>query len=47
MENEDEKVHLNANPIRERMKKKNPTDFSSSSLRRIALTQLSRNAKKR
>lgn len=42
MENEDEKLILNDNPIRERMKKKNPTDFSSASLRRIALAQLSR-----
>ncbi|MEH7223389.1 hypothetical protein V7112_06180 [Bacillus sp. JJ1566] len=44
MENNDEKVNpiLKDNPIRERMRKRNGTDFSSSSLRRIALTQLSR-----
>ncbi|WP_453996655.1 hypothetical protein [Bacillus nitroreducens] len=38
----EESLHSNDNPLRERMKKRNPTDFSSSSLRRIALTQLSR-----
>ncbi|WP_180271337.1 hypothetical protein [Fredinandcohnia onubensis] len=42
IENNDEKLISNENPIRERMKKRNATDFSSSSLRRIALTQLSR-----
>lgn len=38
---------LNDNPIRERMKKRNVTDFTSSTLRRIALTQLSRKRQKR
>ncbi|WP_154670423.1 hypothetical protein [Bacillus timonensis] len=44
MENNDGYQHtlLNENPIRERMRKRNATDFSSSSLRRIALAQLSR-----
>ncbi|MFS0863813.1 hypothetical protein [Fredinandcohnia sp. 179-A 10B2 NHS] len=30
------------NPVRDRIKQKNSTDFSSSSFRRIALTQLGR-----
>ncbi|MFD1778053.1 hypothetical protein ACFSFW_05185 [Fredinandcohnia salidurans] len=42
IENNDERLLTNDNPIRERMKKRNATDFSSSSLRRIALTQLGR-----
>lgn len=44
MENNDVNVHpmMNDNPIRQQMRKRNATDFSSSSLRRIALTQLSR-----
>ncbi|MEH7380389.1 hypothetical protein V7138_07905 [Bacillus sp. JJ1533] len=44
MENNDDKLNpmMNGNPIREQMKKRNATDFSSSSLRRMALTQLSR-----
>ncbi|WP_189655106.1 hypothetical protein [Bacillus sp. HNG] len=44
MENNNDYQHplMNDNPIRERMKKRNATDFSSSSLRRIALSQLSR-----
>ncbi|WP_267497964.1 hypothetical protein [Bacillus sp. REN16] len=33
---------INDNPIREQIRKRNATDFSSSSLRRIALTHLSR-----
>ncbi|MEH7386792.1 hypothetical protein V7147_15475 [Bacillus sp. JJ1521] len=42
MDNTDGKINPNDNPIRERMRKRNATDFSSSSLRRIALTQLVR-----
>ncbi|MEK5442955.1 hypothetical protein [Fredinandcohnia sp. FSL W7-1320] len=42
IENIDEKLPSNENPIRERVRKRNATDFSSSSLRRIALTQLGR-----
>ncbi len=42
IETNDEKLNPFDNPIREQMKKRNATDFSSSSLRRIALTQLSR-----
>ncbi|WP_180271600.1 hypothetical protein [Fredinandcohnia onubensis] len=42
IENNDERLISNENPIRERVKKRNATDFSSSSLRRIALTQLGR-----
>ncbi|WP_449540172.1 hypothetical protein [Ferdinandcohnia sp. Marseille-Q9671] len=39
---EDKHAMSGDNPIRERIKKRNPADFSSSSLRRIALTQVGR-----
>ncbi|WP_159439912.1 hypothetical protein [Bacillus sinesaloumensis] len=41
-ESNEDSITTTNNPIRERMKKRNPADFSSSTLRRVAFTQLSR-----